>query len=430
MRFTRPRVAAWGTILAALSPWAHPNRGTPPLRIAIVAHYLTSRPWDPTPPWTRAIATGLADRGHEISILCDGWTSSAVGVLDGLPVHPRREVRRLTVDEPRRFQQWLHERLDHLAPEGVVSLTHLMPSEVWVPLDRSFSETLAWIWGHRLPASIAMQTLTRRFLPGLLMAMRHAAREARAGRTHPLALTARGAPGIPVAALVPPMSAAHRDMLRARARTLLGIADDELVLCASARQRGATVFSGLLQALARVDRPCTLLVIDGAPHSVATLAHRHGVEPRVVPLSVTQRIDAVLAASDAVFAADDHGNPLGAGLVGPRRLGPEGLRMGRPLLCTQGSLTEALLDLDHGEGGGIAIRGPGADGWIEALQRLADPHERARLSDRATRLGHALTLDRTLDAIESRLRSPNDVALYRQSAEIDLGPSLPATRSM
>ena len=305
------------------------------MNIAVVFDHADHHPWSAPGPWSVAISRGLASLGHTVHVLCDASTLTEPYDAPGVSLEQRRPGRRTIQARPLALAAWLRRRTRELDIDRTISLTWVYPGgsahDLWLPMDRSMRALAERIWKGRSLPSMALQTLTRPWLP--TMAYRHW-QSSRGVKNAPLWLGR----DLPAASLLPVPSASDRQELRGRTRSLLKIEPETRVLLLSAMASPGPAFKAFIAALAKAPK-MELIVTDGSPHRFAAAAQAAGCAERVIPIGTTTRDDALLAACDAVV---DLMHMQTGHAAGPRRHTAYAAAQGVPVLRENSSWDRTL----------------------------------------------------------------------------------------
>jgi len=374
------------------------------MRVLVLIERVRRMPWHHS-RWAVQIARGLAGRGHSVTLACDGISDPEETGRVRLVV--RRPPSSLLKRQPLRFAAWARGLVNGGGHDASLSLTPLADADVWAPVGPPEHDEAARLVRANV-VSAALNGLTRPWIPAGVIAASDAQRRARV--TQPIVARigrVRPAPGetaLGCAATLDPTE--HLDALRRRARAILGIAGEVLVIAMAITHHERPGLGELIPALGPALRGsgAELLVVTTGPRTMHERLRRTGV--RVHVLGTTTRPAIFLAASDVVVV------PQTAGPGATGRLVADAVRAGRPVLCARGASGDGLIDSpapDSPAPGRIVV--PIARGWLGALPLALDPAWRREAALGARRLGPTLTLDRMLDRLEPVLE---EAALRRE----------------
>ena len=373
------------------------------MRIALVLEHADGRPWDHSGPWGAALSRALAARGHEVTVYADGVTDAHV--FGGARVELRRPFRRSMEADPLGFACWADRRA---AGHGGVSLSlaRTWAGDVWVPMGRSAKDEAKRLIGVAWrPAAFGMQAIQRLWLPGALAAEKLARWRAKERGSTVASIGEPVFRGVRTVGPTSPALVGERGAVDGgRVRRTLGLGADDLVLLASAVHHADAGFSQFLIAAGAFaveferssGRRLRVVVVGGRPHLVARRAERAWAERVVMPLGQTRRMDALMAASDAVVAVggmrEVDGRPRGTG-----RLVAEAVCAGVPVVL---NATAAGVTAARGSGWGHVVRG-GA--WEAALRVAVDDAWRVRARAAALADRDRFGFERVVEALEGAL---------------------------
>lgn len=102
------------------------------MKILILAEYIRRLPWSSS-AWASDLARGLAARGHEVMVACDGLDDAAL--LAGVRLAVRRPVRTVRGSDPIGFQRWAFAMRQRMSDHASLSLTPWCAGDVWIRLD-------------------------------------------------------------------------------------------------------------------------------------------------------------------------------------------------------------------------------------------------------------------------------------------------------
>lgn len=342
------------------------------MNITILTEYVRGFVWSPT-AWTADLAHALAQRGHRVTVACDGLEEPAM--FAGIDLIVRRPHRTLRGSDPLGFHNWAASLRDaslNYRADATISLTPLAPGDLWMPLSTSTMAELAPMLRAHTPVSAVLEVLARPWLPAAFLA------ESRARRTHPSTrilaalgqLESRGqVRALGFASRFTPHDPELRHRLRAQTRELLGISPDRPVVLLSAVHANRPGLSTLLAGFAGLRRrgavnPPLLLVMGRRAHHVHRAADRANCPDGLRFLGGTARADAAFAAADLAVApwSLSMGSPTG-------RFIADSLRLGVPVLAHRLAPGAELIEPAHFGTPelGATLEHPTAHQWQESL---------------------------------------------------------------
>lgn len=372
------------------------------MKLLVIGEYIRKMTWSPS-AWAVAVASGLARRGHQVLVACDGLEDPAVlGDLPRLVRRPRRTVRGA---DPLGFQRWAAAVRARLSDHLSISLTPWSPAQVWIRLDaESAATTLRAVRGHR-PLSAVLELLHRPWLPAALLAERRADHAGTRARRLSFSASAdeQCAPLLMHASRFSPPSEAESALATARLRSLLGLAPSRTLLLLSAIDVHRPGLEAFFAGLARVRSPAAspvALVLGRRCHTVSAIARSAGCPPGAVRhLGAAADVAPVFAACDAaVVAGPDRGGSAGA------RFLADALRAGRPVLAHRDAPGAALLEPAHFGTAPLGLLCDGSpESWARAVENALADGWMPRAHRAARDAGPALSLDGLLDRLERQL---------------------------
>lgn len=320
------------------------------MRIELIIEYARELPWSPS-RWGVDICGGLAERGHDVTVLCDGADDPEefreVGASELVVRRPLRTVRGR---DPRGFARWIEAR----PRTGLrLSLSRLVAGDVWLPIGPPARVDARKLVSRRNPASIAMDVLHEPWIPAAVLQERRAAAERESSITLEIGDARIG--------FASRLDGTASGEMRRRVRERLGIGPDQFVLVASAVHLEREGTRSMVEGLARRARAGDRLVALFAGRD-AWSASRVGVETEsadlVRPVGSTTQMGALFAACDAAVAPGD--GEIGA----TGRFVADAVRMGRPVLCGSGAPGAALVTGARG----IVVSEGTAEAWERAFE--------------------------------------------------------------
>ncbi len=415
------------------------------MRILAFAGRLPRQPWSHT-RYIADVLRGLARRGHRVRLVCDSVDDEAmfegIGVRALGPFQQNGPQRALHLVASARRERRMAAAGGPDRSDVSISMSRLVTADVWMP-----AEPTAGAWAADLARSVSPVTF------GGVMLKHHRVLGAWVlERLLPAARTARR-----ILTIGPEATAAARAALhdltdrivdigyasrleaptpeqaarwRQSIRTLLGIPPERRVVLVSAvwgtgRSLDALLY-GLTSALGPKGRaggqgPVALLLARDA-FAAHSAAHRAGCGRAVRILGTTTRVEAALAACDAVAVpVATPGGPFAGGSLG--RFIADALVMGRPVLAVP-SAPGADLIVKPAAGGpapGLIVI-PSASGWGSAIRALMDAVWTQRAADAARAAGSTLAAGGLIDRLEHIL---NGVAAELRPAGSEEGAGTP-----
>lgn len=283
------------------------------MNIALACEYVRDLPWSHS-RWAPAIAIALARRGHTISVYADGVETPADFDHPRISLTIRNPRWTIKKRRPLRFQRWATQRLR--GAERSLSLTHLAPADLWLPLGPGSREQFRALVGERSFVVRAFESLQHRWLPAALVAERRALRLSASRGLDPFALS--HAPSRP------PENGELRDT---DWRALLGIEAQTPLLAMSVADGVNVRLRAVASAVARARRPPVLALLGTEWWTVAGAV---GSLPRdrVRFVGMVSDPRSLFRACDAVLIC----GPAGPGSTG--RLLMEALEAGAPVVAS------------------------------------------------------------------------------------------------
>jgi len=356
------------------------------VRIAIVLEYLPVHTWREQ-WWGVALARGLAARGHDVFVLCDGaFDPAAFG--DQLRVELRRPGRGARRPHPVRFPRWVARRVRSIRVDAVLSLTALVPSRSWLPIERA-GEAMSNSMRSG-PLALMLEVMEQPALP-LASAVEALRRPRRCLRIGP---PAAGGTAIGFLSTIDPPR--DPDPKRRSARAALGIRPDQVAVLFSATSRHAERTERLQAAIQGLRTFERLLAITVGPyaHALDELLRLNAPGVPIRHAGYVRDMAPVLLATDVVCLTSHSGTA---------RLAAEGLRFGKPILIARHAPGASLV-IPHPSGSpGVVVPSVEAKTWEGAMGRLADASWLGRASRAAAEAGELLALPPFLDRLEAAL---------------------------
>ncbi len=340
------------------------------MNIALACEFVRDLPWSHS-RWAPAIARALADRGHTLGVYADGVETPADFDHPRVTLHIRNPRWTIKKRKPLRYQRWAIERLR--GAERSLSLTPLVPADLWLPLGPGSREQFRALIGERSLVVRAFESLQHRWLPAAIVAEHRALRLSASRGLDPAALT--HAPSRP------PENGERRDT---DWRTLLGVEAGTPLLAMSVADGIHGRLRAVASAVARAKREPVLALL-GTEWWTAAGAVESLPRERVRFVGTLSDPRSLLRACDAVLICA----PAGPGSTG--RLLMEALEAGAPVV--------ASADAAGQRPGVVTVADPESQAaWLGAIDMATgtehkDPGQPPR------------TLDDFIDDIERRLTS-------------------------
>jgi hypothetical protein len=328
-------------------------------------------------------------------------------------------------DWPLGFAAWAARKRRDIPHDVCLSLSRVVGGDVWMPLEpsgRSWlsrsrrtlsakSFAIAAARHHGALRAWAMDAVFAAPLPGaggpirrVLAVGATSAGEASRALHRVRGLGERVVKADPFGAVDPPGRDAAAN-LRATTRAVLDIDAERRVVLVSAPHPVGRTLDGLLEAVADAGsrdaaRAPLLLILAKDCYALHARALRLGAAPHMRIVGLTERMDAALAAADAVALPHTAARGLFAsGAIG--RLGVDALRFGRPILALSGATGYGLARLRSTtqDFPGLVVDYPSADAWLRSLRQLCDDAWYQRAAAAAAELGAPMRLDRFVDRL-------------------------------
>lgn len=410
------------------------------MKILIVGDYGRSSPSHHT-RWLVESARGLSRRGHDVAVALDG--SEDLRPCGEIRTHIHDPRRRHLGGHPFSFQGWCKDVRREEQPECVLSMTHLVPGDVHLPLGPPAARALStivrttpiamvpWELAHHallVPTALAeSRAMPRRSIAARFGVGDPRGRPIRVSGNGPVEETA----ALGFASLLEVPGAGERSAWRARTRSLLGLGGGRLVVVTSAvhhpdRRGLVSMLAGLASVRAYLgERTPTLLVLTHRPHEVSRLARSAGSEDLVRALNETSEMGAILSAADVAAA------PLSSAREADRaassgRFIADAVRFGVPVLAHDAaSGAEIVRQRADGTSAGWLLRRSHAAGWGEAFKAATEHHVLSRLIEGAHRAAPELSREGFLDRLEATL----DRAVHALARRTGTAPGARSTRA-
>ncbi|MBX3359073.1 MAG: glycosyltransferase family 4 protein [Phycisphaeraceae bacterium] len=386
------------------------------MRILVAAGMISWRPWADG-PLVGAIVRSLASRGHEVHVAADSIDddsilAGAAGVVAMRPLedNPHRSAAR--------FVRFVRSRRHEVSPRVMLSCSHLVGAEVWMPTDFS-----AWAWfaSVRRQAGwlrIGMKMARHIGLPASLWCERSAGRSAGVGRAlvsgpGAAADLMRSFPGLAsrvvhvgTASLLEPSSAEEAGRIRSRMRTAMGIGPGVQIVLVSIPWpvvHDDPQLTNMLEGLRLLgDRGPRLVVLARDAVAVHTAACRADVDGSVQILGRAEDPTPLLLGADvALSPMVPHGGVFWAGSFG--RFAADAVRLGRPVIAAPGTGAADVLGGVGMAGAGLVAGGTDARSWADALAHVGSDEWIGGATAAASGASDSLSLNRFVDRLEGVL---------------------------
>ena len=358
--------------------------------------------------WASDLVRAFRNRGHEITLAIDG--------ADDCDIFAGDDRIRVLVHNPQRdhlganpfaFQQWafaLRERIPH---DRTVSLTPLVPGELWLPLGPGAWDNVKAVLATQSPLS-ALSELAHQ--PWLLAV--EAAERIAASSTTPVLTFGSGPTGLGYASRLPQPSESEVMEMRSTMRELLRIPFDRPVVLISAFHAHRFGLKPFLSGFAHLcrettDRKPLCLIIGRSGESIAEAASRAGCLDYVKMLGRTNRVIELLAAADlaAVPLAAARYSRFGlktSTVTG--RFTADALRIGRPVIALNRAPGAELLqppeDNSDPLGPGWIVDSADSTQWSIGLTTAMSRPWLGHRTPAARTAGALLSMDRLIDRME------------------------------
>lgn len=393
------------------------------MKILLIAEYVRDNPIT-IGYWLIDLARALAARGHTVTVALDGLENAEPLMQIGAAPHDTSTPIDLRVHRPGRdhlganpfaFQAWAMRMRDQITHDVSLSLTPLVPGDVWLPLGPQTWDSIKSVLMTQSPISAVSEFVHRPWLPAVDVAERLAARATTRRLTF-------GLQGIGYASRLDQPDEDRIADVRRVVRRRLGIDESRSVVIASvlhAHRSGLKSFLGAFGHVVRETigpKPLALL-IGRSGESIARYADRFGVTEHVLQLGRTMRVMELIAASDLVAAPLAAAKYASWGLKQSSTSGrfvADGLRIGRPVIALNRASGAELLTPGRVEGDPL---GPGwivdandttqwSIGLMTGLSRAWLGHR----TDAARRAGQDLGMDHLMERLEALLSATRSSA--------------------
>lgn len=379
------------------------------MKLLILTEYIRRTP-TAVSAWAVEIARGMAARGYDVTVACDSLDDA--GMLGGLPLVVHRPLRSHLGASPFQFQRWARWVKSGWRDGVCLSLTPLLPGDLWLPMGPRAWDTVRALVQTMKPVSAAMELVQLPWLPAARAAERIAVGEA--GRYSVTRLSIGPAPRKLTTARLgyasrfdPPDPAAQAD-LRARTRQLLGINEHRSVILASVlhAERAGLVpfFQGVAQVRKERSHGLPVVLVAGrAGAGIERIVKQAGCLDAARFLGRTERIDALLAACD-LAAAPLLQSASAQGSTG--RFIADALRLGRPVIALRRTPGSELLQPEGPDpvGPGWIVEQSDVQGWILGLNTALSEDWLAHRTPVAKAAGASLSMDALITRLEHHVR--------------------------
>ena len=375
------------------------------MKILMVVEYVRRFPWSGG-RWAADLSLALRRRGHALTVACDGVEDA--GLFGPTPVLVRRPKRTFRGSDPSGFQAWALDLARTGGFDATVSLTPLVPADLWMPVSYSSIALVGHLVRSHSLISAAMELAARPWLPAGVMTEARSRGSwlpgRRVVRTHIGSLSGEAPVGY--ASRLEPMGEAGRARARAAVRDLLGLSPERPLLLASVVHPYRPGLDAFMRGLALTrhelrERGPVLLFMGRRTYPAHRAALASGCGRYVRFLGGTARPELALAACDVAVAPFS-----GAGEIATGRFIADALRLSVPVLAHPRAPGAELVRPEHfgtpeiGEivadasavGWSRAIQGSlSLERWPYAKRAARDAGEVLSMGGMAARVEHALT---------------------------------------
>lgn len=393
------------------------DEAPPALRIAIAIESFTPRGGGAQRS-TDQIARGLADRGHDVTVL-----APAVGDAAYERTYPYRVERwsaGCSVGAVRLLlgRRWVAKRIDSGEFDVALSVTTSLPGHVVEPragVASGFQRSR--VLRRRSPVKRAVKRLEVGLSPKQWLLRRLERRTLADARLRGVVaisglmeqeLREAGVADdrvtvIPNGGETPRFTRKRRAALRRSLRRGLSLDDDAPLLVFAANDPGRKGGDELLRAFVEVNRQrpdARLAIVGDGGYACHRAAVSLGVRGAVLLLGVTQRAPELFAAADALVLPTWY-DPASKVVI-------ESLMVGTPVVTTRLNGSAQFVEPPDrpGEPRGRVIDDPRDEqGLTDAMIALCDAEEQRRCAARCDGLHEALSMDRHVERLESVLRA-------------------------
>lgn len=382
------------------------------MRVLLIAGRVSSLAWTPGEV-VRVIASGLVERGHQVSMIAESVDDPAL-FASCASVCAMHTFEQSASDFPVGFASWARRQRREIGHDACVSLSRVVRDggvDVWMPLDPRAS---AWL-GDLIGARGLVRSVPTIAKHAGVVAQLVSVRGVRARRV--LAIGAVAAQGARQAARgaevreleffspAEPMDEPRAAAGRRRVRGLLGVPDDRVLIAVGTTGRVGRSLLGLLSEVAQAHGPMSpiagpmLVFLTREQFPVHTLAVRAGAGEFVRVVGTTASAGEVIGACDAVaIPTPASGGAFGAGAMG--RLAATALKLGKPLIAAAGAPGAELCSRrasDHSECGTVVDGSFGS--WRRALRMAADESWRSKAGSAGAEVGRGMSMAGLVSAV-------------------------------
>lgn len=398
------------------------------MKVLILTQFVRDLPWEPS-WWAVTLAQELHAQGHEVVVAMDGSENS--DAFRPCRVLVRDPGRTHLFGRPQEFGVWARAVRRQFRDHRSISLTALADGDVRLAVEPDPAAVAARLWNEHPLISALLETVKHRSL----WAEARVARRVNAGAALP---TVPLGAELGYASALEPVSAEDRRGLNEELRGRLGVAAGAALGVMSAVEFEAETMGEFLRGVARAAgvRPMALVVLSRQPRTLHTLARQAGCADVLRLMGCTREPGRVLAACDFAVV------PAEARECSTARWLADALRTGTPVVVhpRAAGVSRLHAPFANDPSPGVVAGGTDAASWASAIVGAIDGHADMRRS--AAAVGESFAMPAFLGRVLRRLElhAPAEAGSVetrsveagtaQSSAEIDLGPSLPATRSM
>ncbi|HVU62983.1 MAG TPA: hypothetical protein VHC70_03335 [Phycisphaerales bacterium] len=383
-------------------------------------------------PWTSSalvagICRALASRGHAVTLACQSLDDPAQFASCSAR-HEFDTFDQTATDWPLMFAAWARRKQRTIAHDVSLSLSRTAGGDVWMPVEpggrswlararrtlsvkslaialaRNHGAIRSWAVDAAFAAPRVGDGSLRRVIAVGATSTGEATRALH--RVHGLGERVVKAEPFGVVEPPPKQALAH---LRDDARRSLAIPSERRVLLVSAPLPVGSSIDGLIEAVRELGdhdqaRGPMLLVLARDCYALHARARRLGADRHVRITGLTERMDAALAAADAVALPHKaEGGLFASGATG--RLGVDALRFGKPILALSGAGGYGLARLraPSQDFPGLVVDYPTSAAWMRAIRQVGDDGWLERTSAAARSLGEPMRFERLVDRLENVL---------------------------
>ncbi|MCC6682769.1 MAG: glycosyltransferase family 4 protein [Phycisphaeraceae bacterium] len=359
------------------------------------------------------LAGRLAQRGHEVTVLCGVCTRHAAEKMPGVTLEEGPTGKPRTAVRLWRFANWIDNRMDEGDFDVSLSFHTSVAADVLQPLGGSMRATQQRNLATRRGGGKCVKFLTNLVTPKQVMLRRLEKRSLAHPRFKRVAALSGyvcrqfqelGIPEqkirlIPNAVSLTPPTDEQRSMWRQRIRLGFGIDDKTTAYLFSA-------FNPQLKGIDTLMRALPLLLNDGVRAVVMLtgrvgmpeqkLAEQLGVRGSVRFVGQTQNMPAAFAAADVTVHPTFY-DPSSRVVI-------ESLLMGVPAITTQFDGSSDFVRRGEQMCGRVIEQSSDATALAAAMKELADPAERAHCRAAMNGLATELSIERHADQVETLLK--------------------------